>query len=84
MRTTPLLLAAVSLLAVGLTPSLAFGQSSRWAKVADPDLARAESAAAEAEREMIKASNMSRFDDLLTPSTAYAMKARIALPSDPA
>lgn len=79
MRTTPLLLAAVSLLAVGLTPGSAFGQSSRWAKVADPELARAESAAAEAEREMIKASNMSRFDDLLTPSTAYAMKARIAL-----
>ncbi|NUO47917.1 MAG: hypothetical protein HOV80_03575 [Polyangiaceae bacterium] len=82
MRRIATLFAAVatSLVAMAVAPSDAFAQSSRWAKAADPDRARAEAAAAEAEREMIKATNMSRaFDDLLTPSTAYSMKARITL-----
>jgi tetratricopeptide (TPR) repeat protein len=71
---------ALAGIAACLAPGVAFAESSRWAKVADPELYGAEAAAAEAERELIKATNTARnFDDLLTPSTAYAMKARIAL-----
>jgi tetratricopeptide (TPR) repeat protein len=63
-----------------LVPGVASATPSRWARVANPELDRAERVAAEAERDLILVNaRRSPLDDALTPSTAYATRARMAL-----
>lgn len=63
-----------------LVPSFAWATPSRWARVAHPELDRADRVADEAERDLIKVNQRrSPLDDALTPSTAYATRARMAL-----
>lgn len=67
-------------LATAFSASDARATPSRWAKVASPELGRAEALADQAEQDLIKATQRrSPLDDALTPSTAYMVRARQVL-----
>lgn len=69
--------AIATTLGLALMAGEARATPSRWAKVANPELARAEALADQAEQDLIKATQRrSILDDTLTPSNAYVARAR--------